>query len=76
MASPNRLISKYIYTATIVFITSLVMTLISAFVLKIPILVILFLITQTLAYLWYTLSYIPFARTIAKKWLKNCINCE
>jgi len=60
MFDPTRLI------ATIVFIASLVMTLISALVIKIGVLVLLFVIVQFLALIWYTISYIPFARDAIK----------
>jgi hypothetical protein len=56
MFDPTRLI------ATIVFILSVVMTLVSAIVIKIGLLVLLFVIIQFLALAWYTISYIPFAR--------------
>ncbi|CAF0944505.1 unnamed protein product [Adineta steineri] len=48
--------------ATIVFLASIVMTLISALVIKSGILVLIFVIVQFLALGWYTISYIPFAR--------------
>lgn len=56
MFDPTRLIT------TIVFLVSIVMTLISALVIKIGVLVLIFVIIQFLALIWYTLSYIPFAR--------------
>ncbi|CAF0944855.1 unnamed protein product [Adineta steineri] len=48
--------------ATIVFLASIVMTLISALVIKSGVLVLIFVIVQFLALGWYTISYIPFAR--------------
>jgi len=62
MFDPTRLI------ATIVFIGSVIMTLVSALVIKIGVLVLLFVIIQFLALAWYTISYIPFARDA----LKSC----
>lgn len=56
MFDPSRLV------ATIVFLICLVMTLVSAIAIKISALVLLFVILQFLALLWYTLSYIPYAR--------------
>jgi hypothetical protein len=48
--------------ATIVMLLALVLTLVSAFALKDGLLVFLFVIIQFFALLWYSLSYIPFAR--------------
>ncbi|CAF4404853.1 unnamed protein product [Rotaria sp. Silwood2] len=56
MFDPSRCI------ATLVFLVCVVMTLVSAIAIKIAALVLLFIILQFLALLWYTLSYIPFAR--------------
>ncbi|CAF0968619.1 unnamed protein product [Adineta ricciae] len=56
MFDPSRLI------ATLVFIGSVIMTLVSALALKIGVLVLIFVIIQFLALAWYTISYIPFAR--------------
>ncbi|CAF4804744.1 unnamed protein product [Rotaria sp. Silwood1] len=44
-------------------VVCVIMTLVSAIAIKIAALVLLFIILQFLALLWYTLSYIPFART-------------
>ncbi|SCV67158.1 BQ2448_5804 [Microbotryum intermedium] len=41
--------------------------LVFAFAIKIDILVVVFAICTFLAYIWYTLSYIPYARALAKK---------
>jgi len=60
MFDPTRLI------ATIVFIASVVMTLVSALVIKVGVLVLIFIIIQFLALAWYTISYIPFARDAIK----------
>ncbi|KGB76908.1 vesicle transporter SFT2B [Cryptococcus deuterogattii 99/473] len=51
--------------ATVLMLASIVMTFVSAFVLP-TILCIIFVIIQYLAYLWYALSYIPYARTMVK----------
>ena len=56
---------------TIVYVLSLVGTLVSAFVLKKAIVVLLFIIVQFLALIWYSLSYIPYARTLVKKCFKS-----
>ncbi|UJR35699.1 hypothetical protein I4U23_028448 [Adineta vaga] len=56
------------WIATIVFIGSVIMTLVSALAIKIGILVLLFVIVQFLALAWYTITYIPFAQSA----LKSC----
>jgi len=53
--------------ATIVFIASIVLVFVSAFVLGSDILCLVFVILEYLAYTWYTLSYIPYARTAVLK---------
>ncbi|CAL1704312.1 unnamed protein product [Somion occarium] len=53
--------------ATIVFIASIVLIFVGAFVLKSGILCIIFVIIEYLAYTWYTLSYIPYARSAVLK---------
>ncbi|CAF4459488.1 unnamed protein product [Rotaria socialis] len=54
------------WIATVVFLASVVMTLVSALVIKIGVLVLIFVIVQFLALAWYTISYIPFARDAIK----------
>jgi len=53
--------------ATIVFLGSIVLVFIGAFVLDNEILCIVFVIIEYLAYTWYSLSYIPWARAAVKK---------
>ncbi|KAI0306775.1 SFT2-domain-containing protein [Multifurca ochricompacta] len=53
--------------ATIVFLAMIVMIFIAAFVLSNGTLCIIFVICEYLAFLWYTLSYIPYARTAVLK---------
>jgi len=53
--------------ATIVFIAMIGMIFITAFVIKSDILCIIFVILEYLAYTWYTLSYIPYARSAILK---------
>lgn len=67
MKSPHRKITS------LVFVISLAMTLISVYVLKMKILVIVFVVIQFCAYVWYVLSYIPYGRTICKGCLKRLI---
>ena len=52
--------------ATIILFAAIVMTFVSAFVLP-TLTCIIFVIVQYLAYLWYSLSYIPYARTVSLK---------
>jgi len=53
--------------ASIVFLASIVLVFIGAFALNSDILCIIFVIIEYLAYLWYTLSYIPYARSAVLK---------
>jgi len=48
--------------ATIILLASIAMIFVSAFVIKNDIICIVFVIVEYLAYTWYTLSYIPYAR--------------
>merc|ERR1740117_1712147 len=67
--------------ATCTFLTCLVLTLVFALVPGLPngvrtILVIVSAAAQLLAYVWYAISYIPFARTCVKKTIKStCGSC-
>ncbi|CDW89017.1 UNKNOWN [Stylonychia lemnae] len=56
---------------TLVFIASIIMTLVSAIAIKKPILVIVFVILQYGSYFWYSLSYIPYGREIFCKCFKR-----
>jgi len=53
--------------ATIVFLASIVLIFVGAFVLNSGILCIIFVVIEYLAFLWYTLSYIPYARSAVLK---------
>jgi len=61
MFKPVRII------ATIVFLASVVLVIVFAVVLSSDILAIIFVVVEYLAYTWYTLSYIPYARTAILK---------
>ncbi|XP_028131752.1 vesicle transport protein SFT2B isoform X2 [Diabrotica virgifera virgifera] len=61
------------YIATILVLVAFVLTLISALVLKNAVLALLFIIIQSLAMTWYSLSYIPYARDAVKKTVMTCI---
>jgi len=53
--------------ATIIFLASIVLVIIGIFVIKSDLLCLIFVIIQYLAYTWYTLSYIPYARSAVLK---------
>jgi len=53
--------------ATVVFLAMIIMIFISAFVIGSSTLCIIFVVLEYLAFLWYTLSYIPYARTAVLK---------
>lgn len=53
--------------ATIVVIISICLTLVAAMVLHKALLALIFIIIQSLAMTWYSLSYIPYARDAVKK---------
>ncbi|KAI0797858.1 Got1/Sft2-like family-domain-containing protein [Abortiporus biennis] len=53
--------------ATIIFLASIGLVFVGAFVIKSDILCLIFVIIEYLAYTWYTLSYIPYARSAVLK---------
>ncbi|KAF8654205.1 hypothetical protein AX16_003731 [Volvariella volvacea WC 439] len=53
--------------ASIVFLASIGLVFVGAFVLGSELLCLIFVIIEYLAYTWYTLSYIPYARTAVLK---------
>jgi len=53
--------------ATIVFLASIVLVFVAAFVINSNILCLIFVLIEFLAYTWYTLSYIPYARSMVLK---------
>ncbi len=59
--------------ASMCFVGGLLGTLFSAIVLGSQLLVVLFLIIQIPAYIWYCASYIPFARDCIKSCLSSCL---
>ncbi|KAH7929763.1 SFT2-domain-containing protein [Leucogyrophana mollusca] len=61
MFKPVRLV------ATVIFLGSIGLVFVGAFVLGNEILCIVFVIIEYLAYTWYTLSYIPYARSAVLK---------
>ncbi|CAH1154633.1 unnamed protein product [Phaedon cochleariae] len=67
MFAPTR------YIATILVLVSFILTLVSALALGKPVLALIFIIIQSLAMTWYSLSYIPYARDAVKKTVLTCI---
>lgn len=67
MFAPTRAI------ATLVVVVMIVMTLVAALVMKNAGLALLFIIIQSLAMTWYSLSYIPYARDAVKNTIMTCI---
>lgn len=61
---------------TVVFLAAMAMTFVSALVLKKPILVLVFILIQFLAFFWYSVSFIPLGRTGVKFCLKRCVRCR
>ncbi len=64
---------KRIITTSIVLI-SLIMTIISALVLKSAPLTLIFMIIELLSYTWYVLSFLPFAQSCIKRVCRNCLS--
>lgn len=60
------------WLAALIFVLSMIATFLCAFLLKNPILCIVCVVVQMLALVWYSLSYIPFARSMAKSVLGKC----
>jgi hypothetical protein len=58
---------KHRIIPSIVYILSIIITIVIAVATKIKGLVLLFVIIQIAAYYWYTISFIPFGQKIAKK---------
>lgn len=59
--------------ATSIFIISIILTLCAAFAWKNGALCIIFLVIQMCAFLWYTLSYIPYGRDLFCNCMKNVV---
>ncbi|OAD59508.1 Vesicle transport protein SFT2A [Eufriesea mexicana] len=59
--------------ATILVFAAIALTLFAALHLKNAGLALLFIIIQSLAMTWYSLSYIPYARDAVKKTIESCI---
>ena len=58
--------------ATLFYLTTLVITLVVAFKTDSSVDVLIMVIIQCVALVWYTASYIPYARTLITKVIKSC----
>ncbi|XP_018326504.1 vesicle transport protein SFT2A [Agrilus planipennis] len=67
MFAPTRAI------ATAIVLVTFALTLYAAIELQKPVLALLFIVIQSLAMTWYSLSYIPYARDAVKKTVTTCI---
>eukprot|EP00755_Sulcionema_specki_P017603 Sspe_Gene.64787::Locus_38382_Transcript_1_1_Confidence_1.000_Length_596::g.64787::m.64787 len=63
----KRMFEEKRLEATVIFVVSMIWTIIAALWLEEVAIVILMCIVQYLAMIWYGLSYIPFARDVVKK---------
>lgn len=60
--------------ASLLYLTSLVMTLVSVYVFKIGIIIVFFIVLQWIGLIWYSLSYIPYGRSIATRYSSTSIH--
>lgn len=60
--------------ATVIYLCSIVLTLVMALVVGIVGLVLMAIIIQALALFWYSISYIPYARTAICNCFKGCFS--
>jgi hypothetical protein len=67
MKDPSRM------WTSIIFISSMVMTLVSVYLFHSRVLTIIFVIIQFCAYVWYVLSYIPYGRDICMRCIRGFI---
>jgi hypothetical protein len=70
----KNMVDKERRITSAIFIGALLGTLFSAIVLQSPALVIICLVVQIPAYIWYCATYIPFARDCIKACLRGCLN--
>ena len=68
----TTMFKKKRWITTCIVLISLVMTIVSALVLKSVGLTIIFMIIEMLSYTWYVLSFLPFAQALVKKIFKSC----
>ncbi|KAI9144724.1 SFT2 domain-containing protein [Paraphysoderma sedebokerense] len=63
----KAMFDKVRIAATIIYLASMIFTLVAAFTVRSVVLVILLAVIQFLALFWYSASYIPFARDMIKR---------
>eukprot|EP00672_Neobodo_designis_P028411 CAMPEP_0174854038 /NCGR_PEP_ID=MMETSP1114-20130205/29786_1 /TAXON_ID=312471 /ORGANISM="Neobodo designis, Strain CCAP 1951/1" /LENGTH=147 /DNA_ID=CAMNT_0016088711 /DNA_START=29 /DNA_END=472 /DNA_ORIENTATION=+ len=77
LAGPLKQLKKMFeetrWIATSIYLLMMIMTLVAAFAIKSPALVIICCLLQYLAMVWYGLSYIPYARTVVKNCVKGMV---
>ncbi|KAL5264688.1 hypothetical protein ACHWQZ_G005685 [Mnemiopsis leidyi] len=76
MSQIKKMFDKDRLVATIVLIAAIILTIVCGTVIKVPILAIICCIVQFLAFTWYTLSYIPYARNAVKSCFATCTGVE
>ena len=59
--------------ATLGVFVFMILTLLSALLWKKALLAVIFCIFQFLAFTWYSLSYIPYARDMVRKTITSCV---
>ena len=76
----KKMFQKTRVAVSIIFIGALIATLVVAFVMEDStenkskrLIIMCLIIVQFCAYIWYSLSYIPFGRALAKKCCKKCV---
>ena len=72
MEQIKSMISMTRLTASIFLLLFIILTLVSALAWKSTILAILFCIGQFIAFIWYAMSYVPYARTVVKHFSGAC----
>lgn len=66
-ANPVQMFKPVRVVATLVFLGSMVAVFITAILVSVDIVCLILVIVEYLAYTWYCLSYIPYARTAVLK---------
>lgn len=58
-------------TISIIFVSSMIMTLVSALIIQSKLLIIIFVVVQFCSLFWYVMSYIPYGRQFCIKCMKS-----
>lgn len=72
----NNMVDPIRRYSSMIFVGSMIMTLISVYLIKSRLLVIIFVIAQFLSYLWYVASYIPYGRDCLRGIVKRLTGYE